>query len=158
MTSNIICGCCSGFGCRRQQKRHTAAPPPASNSTMEVSSERPGKMDSCLISSVSTAAIPKAHRYPFGSLKYPLLRESIPRMHGASGPVTMGCFCQSCPVRLTSASNTLSFWDSPVTPEMQMDSDPLKSDGIKVHCASVSTRALYSCGSDVPGHRVHIDQ
>jgi len=67
-----------------------------------------------------------------------------PKMHEASGPVTMGCFCHSCPVRLTSASNTLSSWDPPVTPEIQMDSDPLKSDGIKVHCAPVSTRALYS--------------
>jgi len=32
----------------------------------------------------------------------------MPRMHGASGPITMGCFCHSCPVRLTSASNTLT--------------------------------------------------
>jgi len=129
-----------------------------SNPTTEGSSKRPGKMDSCLISSVSKAAMPKAHRYPFGSLKYPLLRQSIPRMHGASDPGTMGCFCHSCPVRLTSASNTLSSWDPPITPEMQMDSDPLKSDGIQVHCAPVSTRTLYSCGSDVPGHQNHIDQ
>jgi len=93
-----------------------------SNPTMEGSSERRGKMDSCLISSFSTAPMPKAHRYPLGSLKYPLLRQSISRMHGASWPVTMGCFCQSCPVRLTSASNTLSSWDPPVTPEIQMDS------------------------------------
>jgi len=71
-----------------------------SNPTTEGTSERPGEMDSCLISSISRGAIPKAHRYPFGSLKYPLPRQSIPRMHGASGPVTMGCFWHSCPVRL----------------------------------------------------------
>ncbi|KAK4828375.1 hypothetical protein QYF61_026113 [Mycteria americana] len=44
-----------------------------SNTTTEGSSERPGKGDSCFISSIAKAAIPKAHHYPFGSLKYPLL-------------------------------------------------------------------------------------
>ena len=129
-----------------------------SNPTTEGSSERPGKVDSCLISSISKAAIPKAHRYPFGSLKYPLLRQSVPRMHGASGPVTMGCFCHPFPVRLTSASNTDSCWDPPVTTEIQMGSVPIYLDGIRVHCAPVSTRALYFCGSDVPGHRIHTVQ
>jgi len=95
-----------------------------SNSTMEGSSERPGIMDSYLISSVSKVAMSKAHRYPFRSLKYALLRWPIPSIHRASGPVTMGCFCHSFAVRLTSASNTLSSWDSPVTPELQRDSDP----------------------------------
>jgi len=42
-----------------------------SNPTMEGSSERPGKMDKSLISSVSTAAMPKAHRYPFCVLEIP---------------------------------------------------------------------------------------
>jgi len=82
----------------------------------------------------------------------------MPRMQGASGPVTMGCFCHSFPVRLPSASNAVSRWDPPVTPEIQMDSDPLKSDGIKVHCTPVSSGGLYSCGSDVPGHRIHTVQ
>lgn len=45
-----------------------------SSPTTEGSSKRPGKVDSCLISFVSTAATPKAHQYPFGSLKYVLLR------------------------------------------------------------------------------------
>lgn len=43
-----------------------------------------------------------------GSLKYPFLRQSRPRIRGASGPLTMGCFCQSFPVRLTSVSGTIS--------------------------------------------------
>ncbi len=29
----------------------------------------------------------------------PLLRQSISSMHGAPGPVTIGCFCQSVPER-----------------------------------------------------------
>ena len=70
-----------------------------SNPTTEGSFERPGKIDNCLMSSVYTAAIPRAHRYPFGSLKYPLVRLSIPRMYGASGPVTTGCLSHSFPVR-----------------------------------------------------------
>ena len=100
----------------------------------------------------------KSPPIPLWVLEVPCPKIFYTRMHGASGPVTMRCFCQSCPVRLTSASNTLSSWEPPVTPEMQMDSDSLKSDGIIVHCAPVSTRALYSCGSDVPGHRIHTVQ
>ena len=42
------------------------------NPTTEGSSERPGKADSCVISSVSKATMPEAHWYPFGSLKSPL--------------------------------------------------------------------------------------
>lgn len=45
-----------------------------SNPTTEESSERPSKVDSCLISSISKAAILKAHQYPFGPLKNPILR------------------------------------------------------------------------------------
>jgi len=57
--------------------------------TMEAVIWKPSKADSSLIFSVSTAAIPKAHRHPFGSLKYPVLRQSIPRIYGAPGPVTL---------------------------------------------------------------------
>jgi len=71
---------------------------------------------------------------------------------------SLTCFFHSFPVRITSASNTLSSWDPPVTTQIQIYSDPLKSDGIKVHCAPVSTRALHSCGSDVPGHQIHTIQ
>lgn len=45
-----------------------------SNATTEGSSERPGKVDSCLISSFSNAAILKAHQHSFRPLKYPLQR------------------------------------------------------------------------------------
>lgn len=45
-----------------------------SNATTEGSSETPGKVDSCLISSFSKAAIQKAHQHSFRSLKYPLQR------------------------------------------------------------------------------------
>lgn len=38
-----------------------------SNATTEGSSERPGKVDSCLISSFSKAAILKAHQHSFRS-------------------------------------------------------------------------------------------
>ena len=41
-----------------------------SNPTTEGSSERPDKVDSCLIPSVFKAAIPKAHLYLFRSWKY----------------------------------------------------------------------------------------
>ena len=41
------------------------------------------------------------------------------------GPVTMGCFSHSFPVKFTLASNTVSAWDPPVTPEIQMCSAPI---------------------------------
>ena len=41
----------------------------------------------------------------------------MPRIHGASRPVTIGCFCYSFQVRLTSASNTGCSWDPCITPE-----------------------------------------
>ena len=82
----------------------------------------------------------------------------MPRIQGASGPVTMGCFSHLSPVKLTSASNTDNSWHPPVTPEIQMGSVPLYPDGTSVHCAPVSTKALYFCGSDVPGHRIHTVQ
>lgn len=75
----VVIGCSSTFG----------------NLTTEELSKRPGKVDNCLISSVSVAAISKAHQYPFGSLKYPLLRWSTPRMHRSAGTVTKS-FCISC--------------------------------------------------------------
>lgn len=73
----------------------------------------------------------------------------MPRIEGASGPVTMRSFCHLSPVKLTSASITDNSWHPPVTPEIQMGSVLLCLDGISVHCAPVSTKALYSCGSDV---------
>ena len=56
-----------------------------SNPTMKGSSKRPSRVHSCSIFSVFTVATPKAHQYPFGSLKYPLLRQVMPRIQGASG-------------------------------------------------------------------------
>lgn len=45
-------------------------------------------------------------------------------------------------------------WDAPVTPETQMDSAPTYLDGIRVLCAPVSIKALYS----MPGHQIHTVQ
>lgn len=90
-------------------------------------------------------------RCPLGSFKYPLPRKPMPRIHRASGPVTMGCLCHSFLVKLTSASTTVSCWDPPVTPETFRN-------GIKVHCVPASTEALYFFGSDVPGHRINTVQ
>ena len=92
---------------------------------------------------------------PFWVLEILSQRGWMPGMHRASGPVTTVCFCHSFPVRLTSASTTVSCGDLPVTPEIQMGSAPSWLDGIRVHCAPVSNRALYSWGSDVPGHLIH---
>lgn len=123
-----------------------------SNLTREGSSERPGKVDSCLISFISKAVIPKAHRYPLGSLKYFLLTQSAPRMHRASGPVTMGDFSHSFVVTLISPS-VQSAVGIPLS--LQKYRWVLPVDGFRVHCAPVSTRALYSCGCDLPGHWIH---
>jgi len=79
----------------------------------------------------------------------------MPRIQGASGPVTMGCISNLSPVKLASDSSTDNSWHHPVTPEIQMGSMPPYPDGISVHCAPVSTKALYLCGSDVLGHRIH---
>ena len=95
------------------------------------------------MSSVSKAAMPKAHQYPFGLMKCPLLRQSMPRIDRGSGQVPMGCFFYSFPVRITSASITVNCWDPPVTPEIQMGSAPFYFEGIRVKCTTVSTRALY---------------
>ena len=55
----VAIGTCCSFTC--------------SNPTTDGYSDRPDKTDSCLMLPVSTAAIPKAHWYPLGSLKCPLL-------------------------------------------------------------------------------------
>lgn len=123
---------------------------PAFSNTTHRPSKRSGRADSCLISSVSRTTILKAHHYPLGSLKYPLTRQSMPRMYGPSGLVTMGYFYHSFPgLRLISDSNTVSCWDLPVTPEIQMAYAPAQLDGIRTHCAPVSTKALYSCRADM---------
>ncbi|KAJ7413910.1 hypothetical protein BTVI_42075 [Pitangus sulphuratus] len=44
---------------------------------MEGSSERPDRADNRLDFSSVTIATPKAYRYPFGSLKYPLQRWGV---------------------------------------------------------------------------------
>jgi len=82
----------------------------------------------------------------------------MPRIQEASKPATMVCFSHLSPVKLTSVSNTDNYWHPPVTPEIQLCSVPLYPDGISVHCAPVSTKALYFCGSDEPGHRIHTVQ
>lgn len=56
------------------------------------------------------------------------------------------------PSHIHLASSTVSCLHTPVTPEIQMDSAPMYLDGIRVICVLVSTKTLYSCGSDVPGH------
>lgn len=67
------------------------------------------KVDGFLVSSLSNVSIPKAQQYPSGCLKYPLLGQSIPKMHKDSGAVTMGCFCHSLSVKLSLASNTVHY-------------------------------------------------
>ena len=56
----VAVGTCCSFSC--------------SNPTADGSSDRPGRTDGCFMSSVSTAAIAKAHPYPLGSLKCPFGR------------------------------------------------------------------------------------
>ena len=82
----------------------------------------------------------------------------MPRIQAASGPLTVECFCHLSPYKFTSASNTDNSWHPPVSPGIQRGSVPLYPDGTSVHCAPVSTKALYFCGSDVPGHRIHMVQ
>lgn len=118
-----------------------------SSPTSEGPSERQGRVDRCFISIVSMAAVWRAHQYPFESLKCPWLRQSLPRVPRASGPVTMWGFCQSF---CQAGFSLISCWDAPVTPEIQMGSAPLQLDGIRVHCAPGSAKALYSQGAGVP--------
>ena len=82
----------------------------------------------------------------------------MPRIQGASGPVMSVCFSHFFPVKAISASSIDNSWHPPVAQEIQMYSVPLYPDGIGVHCAPVSTKALYFCGSDVPGHRIYTVQ
>lgn len=125
-----------------------------SSSCSNPKTERPGKVDSCLIL-VSTVAAPKAHQYLPGSLKYPLLRWSKTKDTWRRWAITIGCFWHLSPVRLTSASNTDNWWHPPLTPQIQMGPSPSCPDGIMVHFASVCTKALYPCGSNMPGHWIH---
>lgn len=46
----------------------------------------------------------------------------MPRVHRASRPVTMGCFCHSFPGRVILASGTVSCWDPHATLEIKMGS------------------------------------
>lgn len=48
----------------------------------------------------------------------------MPRIHGASGPVTIECFSHLSAVKLTSVSNTDNCWHLPVTPVIQVGSVP----------------------------------
>lgn len=84
--------------------------------------------------SESMATASKAHHCLFGSLNYPLLRQSVPRIHGISELAAAVYFCHLSPVKLTSATNTDSFWDLPVNPEIQMGSSLMCQNGM---CTSV---------------------
>lgn len=117
---------------------------PCSNPTRRGCSERPEGVDNCLIFSVLTATTPKSHWYPFRSLKYPLLRQPIPGIQGASGPVTTGHFSHLSPAQFPPASKTDDSWHRLVNPEIQMGSEPLYPNGTSVHYAPVSTKALYA--------------
>lgn len=86
------------------------------NPITEGSSKSLGKTGNSLFPSVSRTAIPAAYQYPFVSLKYPLLRQTMPKIHGASELVTMVCLFHTFLVTLTSASNTLSYREPP-TPQ-----------------------------------------
>lgn len=87
---------------------------PCSNPATEGSFSRLDEVGSCLFLFAPTAAIPKAHSYSFGSLKYPF--GIVPRICGASKLATIGCFCHLFPIRLTSASNTDNKCD-PIVPQ-----------------------------------------
>lgn len=53
--------------------------------TPGTSSRRWGKVDDCLVSAVSKAALPKGQQDLFESLKYTLVRHSRLRMHWSLG-------------------------------------------------------------------------
>lgn len=96
-----------------------------SNPTTEQSSERPGKVDRCLISSASKEGkfrpLTKAN-LPFLVLEIP--SPGIAYAKDASRPVTMGWFCHSFPIRLTPDSHEVCCLDLLVTPETQAGSVP----------------------------------
>ena len=104
-----------------------------------------------------TVATPKTHQYPFGSLKSPLLRQSLRRIQGACGPVTVGCFCHLSPVKLTSASSTDNCWPPHVA------RDP---EGFCAPCTLMApVYAVHQClpkpstsEPDVPDRRIHTDR
>lgn len=62
-------------------------------STMEGSPKKPWEVDSGLIFSVFTVVTPKTHLYPFGSLKYPLLRYLCQGYTGLPGGNMVGWIC-----------------------------------------------------------------
>jgi len=122
------------------------------NPATKGSSERPGRVESCLIFSVFTVATPDAPSVPLWVLEVPSPEVIYAKNTRGLQASHDGCLSHLSPVKLTSASSTDNSWHPPVTPEIQMGSVPLYPDGISVHCAPVSTKALYFCGSDVPGH------
>lgn len=105
--------------------------------TIEGSSDKLGKIDSCSFSSVSTGAIADAHQYP--------LRHLSQSQYGAHATHVKP---DSFQLPLQSVLGIL------VTLEIQMHSISLWFDGIRVPCTPVSTKALYPCGSDVLGHTI----
>lgn len=78
----------------------------------------------------------------------------MPRIHAGSGLVTVGCFAthsQPCSLQLPVQSGI----GVPLSPQKQeMDATPTQLDGMRVHCALASTKALKPCMSDVPGHGI----
>ena len=122
------------------------------NPRTEESSERPGKVDSCLISSISKAAIKK----PISTLLHP------------SYTLCWDTLCQGCAEprgqSQRSAFATHSQQGS-LRPPVQLAvciSLLLQKDRwVLFHYSlmdPVSTRALYCCGSDRPGYRIHTVQ
>lgn len=64
----------------------------------------------------------------------------------SKNPQHSGIVLPFIPSQIHLASSTVSCWDAPVTPEVQMDSVSTYLHGIRVHCVLVSTKALYSWG------------
>lgn len=73
----------------------------------EGSYERSVKSNTCFMSSGCKAPIPKLTSTLFGPWST-LSPQSMPRTHGASVLVAVETFCHSFPIRLTSASTTVS--------------------------------------------------
>lgn len=116
-----------------------------SNSSME----RARQSDACLIFFVSVVATPKVHQY-FLILETPSSELVYAKDTWRLWANVIGCFCHLSPVRLTSASNRDNCWHPSDTAQMQIG--PLLPWW---HYGTVCTKALYTCGSDVPGHQIH---
>lgn len=125
------------------------------NPTAGEPSEKTGKVFSSLISCRSKAPTPKAQHCSFRACKIlspEVIYAKDTRDLWASHN---GVFLPFIPSQAHFRLQYSQLLGSPHCSKIHMDSAPTYLDFFREHCVLIWTKALYSCGSDAPGHPIH---